>query len=139
MSKAFSGLDLDFGDAVNLYGRQWGLEESDKAFWEQQEARNRELDEMIAMGWGDVDQARLPSDWRTRRGPDNLEHRRRIQAGVKRANEARKQFRDQGGVRVFGAPLQRSSLPRKRGHLYVTRNGIEGRKKQAVTGSNYAS
>ena len=26
-----------------------------------------ELDEMIAMGWGDVPQVKIPSDWRTRR------------------------------------------------------------------------
>lgn len=31
--------------------------------------RDRELDEMIAMGWGGVDGNRIPADWRTRRGP----------------------------------------------------------------------
>jgi hypothetical protein len=35
-------------------------------------AHDRELDEMIAMGWGDVPQAEIPPCWRTRRGPGQL-------------------------------------------------------------------
>jgi len=40
-------------------------------------AHDRELDEMIRMGWGGTDQDRIPADWRTRRGPEPAQDRRR--------------------------------------------------------------
>jgi hypothetical protein len=33
--------------------------------------RDQMLDEQIAMGWGNTQQYRIPSDWRRRRGPEH--------------------------------------------------------------------
>jgi len=33
--------------------------------------RDRMLDEQIAMGWGSIDQCKIPTDWRGRRGPEH--------------------------------------------------------------------
>lgn len=43
------------------------------------EARDRELDEKIRMGWGNTETRNIPSDWRERRGPDSEERRLRMQ------------------------------------------------------------
>jgi hypothetical protein len=39
-----------------------------------------ELDEQIAMGWGDTPQNRIPKNWRMRRGPDRSQPERRKDA-----------------------------------------------------------
>jgi len=46
-----------------------------------------ELDAMIEMGWGNVDQNKIPSDWRTRRGPERphpVERKLAISHGMRR-------------------------------------------------------
>jgi hypothetical protein len=50
-------------------------------------AHDRELDEQIAMGWGSTSQTEIPSDWRTRRGPERpytIERRSNISQGMRR-------------------------------------------------------
>ncbi|MGP0075596.1 MAG: hypothetical protein ACLPWF_27080 [Bryobacteraceae bacterium] len=58
-----------------------------------EEAHDRETDEMIAMGWGTTDRARIPSDWRERRGPDNETRRARKAATMRRIRDMRKRIR----------------------------------------------
>jgi len=55
---------------------------------------DRELDEMIAAGWGDVDQDKIPANWRTRRGPDpqhSAEWRAKISNSLKASLAGRDQ------------------------------------------------
>jgi hypothetical protein len=53
-----------------------------------QAAHDKELDEMIAMGWGDTPQNRIPKDWRTRRKAEpyhaKLENRQKISDGMRK-------------------------------------------------------
>ena len=52
----------------------------------------RELDELIAAGWGEVPQDRIPADWRTRKAPKysaTPEHREHVKAGMRRVFERR--------------------------------------------------
>jgi len=46
----------------------------------------RYLDDFIAAGWGDIEQECIPSDWRTRPGPDrsfDSAFKARVTAGLK--------------------------------------------------------
>lgn len=40
-----------------------------KDFHYRMQIRDKELEEMIAMGWGQVEGPEIPADWRVRRGP----------------------------------------------------------------------
>lgn len=42
-----------------------GTGQRDPAVWD-------ELDDMQRMGWGSTPQIKIPSDWRSRRGPDRV-------------------------------------------------------------------
>jgi hypothetical protein len=69
--KPFLGLELDFADPSSMFSPETSALKFLAADLEaNHEARDRELDEMIAMGWGDVDQDKIPPDWRTRPGPE---------------------------------------------------------------------
>lgn len=56
-------------------------------------ARDREVDEQIAMGWGTTEGRLIPSNWREVQGPDTEEHRRVVRLGVKRAKVSRERTR----------------------------------------------
>src|ERR1700674_4745557 len=79
-----------------------------------EEAHERELDEMIRMGWGEVEQTRIPPDWRTRSGPDTPERRANKVAGIISANRRKSEL----GIAGFRACR---GIPRGRGLLYAQR------------------
>lgn len=123
MSKAFSGLDLDFADPRDLQGQNGIAEAGARAFWERERAHTSELEEMIRMGWGDVDQPRVPKDWRTRRGPDNGESRRR-------AVETRRRLRS-----VVAPPVTAPIYEKFLRHGGVRRYHAWTKRKQESTGT----
>lgn len=76
----------DRGPSLEERGRD-GFTEAviSENFRRRQSERDRELDAMIAMGWGGSSPFMIPADWRTRRGPEKggltLQHRAKISAG----------------------------------------------------------
>ena len=60
-------------------------------------AQDAELEEMIAAGWGNVPQDRIPKNWRTRRGPERLLSAQR-KAAILRARRARLAARAQAAL-----------------------------------------
>jgi hypothetical protein len=63
---------------------------------------DRELDEMIRMGWGGVDQYRIPADWRTRRGPERENDGRNRARSTQYARDRSEEYRRRGRSRGKG-------------------------------------
>jgi hypothetical protein len=69
--KLFLGLDLDFADPDSVsFPDLSTLHVLALRLEAEAILHDIELDEQIAMGWGDTPQNRIPNNWRTRRGPD---------------------------------------------------------------------
>jgi hypothetical protein len=58
---------------------------------EREQARDREVEELIAMGWGCVEGRFIPANWREVRGPDTETHREAMRRGIASAIVKRKQ------------------------------------------------
>jgi hypothetical protein len=75
--RQYRGLDDEIGDEVPM-GRDSACMLVSEKLQAASEARDRELDEKIRMGWGNTETRNIPGDWRERRGPDTPERRARL-------------------------------------------------------------
>jgi hypothetical protein len=73
------------------------------AFRARQAARDREVDELIAMGWGGTQGRLIPENWREVRGPDSEARRAAIRVGVECGNRARARARKRKWRVIAGA------------------------------------
>lgn len=94
MPIAFIGLDKDLEDPI-VHSDNSAAAILMERLEAESYARDRELDEMIAMGWGDTPAKLIPPDWRTRRGVDNTrttEIKAKMSHRIRAARQKRKQI-----------------------------------------------